>query len=288
VNARVSRPRKVLPVKSGVSKADLAGYYDDVAEAMRPHLARRPLVVHRSPGGVDRSGLHRTHVPGCGGSGAVNRRGYVRHFVADQQVPDVPRYLADQGCVEVHRWLARSDALDHPDLLVLDLDPPHRPDPGALRRAARTLRAVFEQLGVTPFLMTTGGRGYHVVAPLDCSAGFDEVRGLASGIAEHLAGTDPDSMTLEQRRTRRGRRILLDAGRNAAERTAVAPYSPRARDGAPVATPIGFDELGRVAPDGVDMRSVRRRLARGRDPWADFGSHASAPAMIRRALAELR
>jgi bifunctional non-homologous end joining protein LigD len=132
--------------------------------------------------------------------------------------------------------------------------------------------------------MATGSRGYHVVAPLDRSAGFDEVRALARAVADRLAAESPDDLTTEQRIAKRGDRIFLDTNRNAYAQTAVVPYSPRARKGAPVATPIDFAELGRVEPDGHDTTSVIRRLSRKSDPWADMASHAGSAARARAAL----
>ena len=131
--------------------------------------------------------------------------------------------------VELHRWLSRSDDLDHPDLMVIDLDPPRRPDLATLRRAARATRDLLGEIGLTPYLMTTGSRGYHVVAPLDRTAGFDDVRGLARAVAERLAAAAPDALTTEQRIAKRGNRIYLDVGRNA--------YAPDRRRALPPARP---------------------------------------------------
>jgi bifunctional non-homologous end joining protein LigD len=118
--------------------------------------------------------------------------------------------------------------------------------------------------------MATGSAGYHVIAPLDRRAGFDEVRDLAGGLAARLAATAPDTLTTEQRIAKRGDRIYLDVNRNAYGQTAIAPYSTRARDTGPIAVPIELGELSRVAPEGFDMRGVRRRLARKDDPWRDL------------------
>ncbi len=167
---------------------------------------------------------------------------------------------------------------------MIDLDPPRRRDLAALRRAARATRDLLGTIGLTPYLMTTGSRGYHVVAPLDRAAGFDEVRALARAVADRLAADAPDDLTTEQRIAKRGNRIYLDVNRNAFAQTAVAPYSPRARTGAPVATPIDFAELGRVEPDGYDTVSVVRRIARKPDPWADIADHAGSAADARAAL----
>jgi bifunctional non-homologous end joining protein LigD len=281
---KISRPDKVLFPGPDFTKADLAGYYEAVAPVMLRHLVSRPLVLHRFPDGVDDAGFYQKQVPDHAPDfvdtvtvESDNTRGHVRHLmIGDHEGTEVLRYLANQACVEVHRWLSHADSVDDPDLLVIDLDPPAKRDLNVLRRTARATRDRFAEIGLEPFLMATGGRGYHVVAPLDRSAGFDEVRALARDLAAHLAADDPDVLTTEQRKAKRGNRVFLDTNRNAYGQTAVAPYSPRARPGGPVATPIDFDELGRVEPDGYDLRSVRRRLARKADPWAGITAHAAS------------
>lgn len=289
---RISRPDKVLYPGPEVTKADLAAHFEHVAEVMLPHLAGRPLVLHRFPDGVEDSGFYQkqapSHAPDFVDTVTVhadNRRGHVEHVVADDV--DTLRYLANQACLELHRWLSHTDDLDVPDLLVIDLDPPDRRDLDALRRAARTTRDLFGQIGLAPYLMATGGSGYHVVAPLTPSAGFDEVRGLARAVADRLAAADPDALTTEQRIDARGGRIFLDTNRNAYAQTAVAPYSPRARPGAPVATPIEFSELGKVEPDGYDLAAVRRRIGQKDDPWADMASRAVPAGKARSTLDDL-
>lgn len=295
----ISRPDKVLfpdpDDGSPVTKADLADYYAAVADVMLPHLVGRPLVMHRFPDGVDDAGFFQKQAPrGLPDVAetvtvdADNDRGHVRHLmVGDHDGVEVLRYLANQACVEVHRWLSRADAVDRPDLLVLDLDPPAGHDLAALRATARAARDLFEQIGLSPYLMATGGSGYHVTAPLDGSADFDEARALAVAVAERLVAADPDGLTTEQRKAKRGNRIFLDTNRNAYGQTAVAPYSPRAVPGAPVAVPLSFDELGRIEPDGHDVRSVRRRLSRRDDPWSGAEGRAAAVARAADALAAL-
>lgn len=284
----ISRPGKTLFPDPGLTKADLARYYERVAEVMLPHLAGRPLVLHRFPDGLDDEGFYQKQAPRGAPTKTVtvpseNARGHVEHLLVD----DVEglRYLANQAVVELHRWLSRADELDHPDLMVIDLDPPKRRDLTVLRRTARAARDLLGEIGLTPYLMATGSRGYHVVAPLDRTTAFDDVRALARAIAERLAADAPDDLTTEQRIAKRGNRIYLDVGRNAYGQTTVAPYSPRARPGAPVATPIDFAELGRVEPDGYDPVSLLRRLARKPDPWADIADHAGSAARAADALA---
>ena len=286
----ISRPDKVLYPEPGWTKADVAEHYEHVAEFMLPHLEQRPLVTHRFPDGVDDSGFYQKQAPADPPVDTVtvpsgNARGSVEHLLVD----DVEglRYLANQAAVELHRWLARADGpgVDHPDLLVIDLDPAATVELAELQAAARATRDLFAAVGLAPYLMATGSRGYHVLAPLDRSAGFDEARDLARALAARLAAADPDGLTTEQRIAKRGERIFLDTNRNAYGQTVVVPYSPRARAGATVAVPITFDELGRVAPDGHDIASIRRRLAHQQeDPWAGMPAHAVAVADARAAL----
>jgi bifunctional non-homologous end joining protein LigD len=285
----ISRPDKTLFPDPGLTKADLACYYERVAEVMLPHLTGRPLVLHRFPDGVDDSGFYQKQAPRGAPMDTVtveaqNTRGHVDHLLVD----DVEglRYLANQAVVELHGWLSRAADLDRPDLVVIDLDPPRRRDLAMLRRAVRATRDLLGEIGLTPYLMATGGRGYHVVAPLDRTTAFDDVRALARAVAVRLAADAPDDLTTEQRIAKRGNRIYLDIARNAYAQTTVAPYSPRARPGAPVATPIDFAELGRVEPDGYDPTSVLRRLARKPDPWADIAQHAGSAARAHDALGE--
>jgi bifunctional non-homologous end joining protein LigD len=279
--SEITRPEKVLYPDKGYTKKDLADYYEWAAELMLPHLAGRPLVMHRFPDGIEGSGFYQKQVADDAPNfldtvtvPADNARGEVRHLLVHDV--DTLRYLANQACLELHRWLSRSKRLDNPDLLVIDLDPSSEPEMAALRRAATATRELFEGIGLVPFLMATGGRGYHVVAPLDGSAGFDEVRALARGVAGRLSSAAPDELTTEQRIAKRGDRIFLDTNRNAYAQTTIAPYSPRARPGAPVATPIEFGELGKIEPNRFDIRGIRNRMARKPDPWRHIHDHARA------------
>jgi bifunctional non-homologous end joining protein LigD len=212
------------------------------------------------------------------------RGGSVDHVVIDK--PETLIYLVGQACITPHVWLSRSDRLEYPDRLIFDLDPPH-PDLAVLRQGARALRSLFEDVGLSPYVMTTGSRGLHVVAPLDRSAGFDDTRALARSLAELLVAARPERFTLEQRKSRRGGRLYLDTARNGYAQTGVAPYAVRALPGAPVATPLAWDELSRTTPQRFTARNVPRRLARRDDPWADIDRHGASVAHARAALAQL-
>jgi bifunctional non-homologous end joining protein LigD len=290
VTVEVSRPGKAL-FPDGTTKADLAGYYEAIAPVMLPHLAGRPLNLERYPDGIEaqkifqqRAGSHfpdwieRVTVPKEGGE--------VEHVVARDA--DTLVYLADQACITPHAWLSRADRLERPDRLIVDLDPSNG-RPAEVRRAARDFGTLLRELGLEPFAMTTGSRGYHVVAPLQRRQDFDDVRAFARDLAEVAAARDR-RLTVEQRKAKRGDRILIDVMRNAYAHTAVAPYAVRARRGAPVATPLHWEELedSKLRPDRWNLRTVQERVGRDGDPWADIARAARPLGPARRALDELR
>ena len=156
-----------------------------------------------------------------------------------------------------------------------------------MRRAVRLVGGLLDELGLTTYLKTTGSRGYHVLVPLRPSLSFDDVREFARGCAEVLAARAPEVVTAEVRKAKRGDRVYLDIARNGYGQTAVPAYAVRARPGAPVSTPITWDELSRVQPDQFTVTSVRRRLARRPCPWADVRKHAQGLGKARKALAAL-
>jgi bifunctional non-homologous end joining protein LigD len=289
----LSRLDKELFPADHLTKGDIIDYYRSVAEVMIPHLAGRPLVLRRYPDGIDADGFIQQeasrHFPDWLTIVEAPRRdgpGAVDHVVCDDAATLV--YLANQATIEYHTWLSTTRDLGRPDRLVVDIDPPRGTDVGTVRRVARSLRDLFSSVGLTPFVQATGGRGFHVVAPLDGSEDYEYVRNLAKDLTDHLAEQDPDRLTTETRKARRGARIFLDVNRNAYGQTFIAPYSLRSRPGAPVATPLDWSELGRTTPDRYHLRGIRRRLARKADPWATIGEHTAPPAACRRQLDVMR
>jgi len=286
----ISRPDKVL-VAPDITKADLARYYERVAEAMLPHLARRPLNYERFPDGIDGQRIFQQHASGhfpdwIRRVSVPARNGTVEHVVASDAATLV--YLAGQACITFHRWLSRSDSLDRPDLLVIDLDPSvHKP--AAVRRAALSFGALLRELELEPWAMTTGSRGYHVVVPLQRRTDFDAVRAFARHLGELAAAREPRTFTTEQRKAKREDKILIDIQRNAYAHTAVAPYSVRPRPGAPVATPLHWEELeeSSTRADRWTIDAVLRRLERDGDPWREIASHAQTLTAANRRLAQL-
>jgi bifunctional non-homologous end joining protein LigD len=286
---RITRPDKPL-FPCGITKVELARCYAAVAWAMLPHIAARPLNLERYPDGIagrriiqQRAGeyfpdwIERATVPKAGGT--------VTHVVASN--PATLVYLAGQACITLHAWLSRVDRLDRPDRMIFDLDPS---DGGSadVRRAAREIGALLRELGLEPYAMTTGSRGFHVTVPLQRDREFDDVRSFAREVARFAVARDPQ-LTLETRKAGRGGRILVDVMRNVYAHTAVAPYSVRARPGAPVATPLNWDELSKTGtrPDRWTLHTILDRLEDAGDPWSDIQSSARALAQPWRRLRDL-
>jgi bifunctional non-homologous end joining protein LigD len=276
----VTHPDRVLFPDQDITKGDVIDYYRRVAPVMVPHLRNRPLMLERYRGGIDHGGFYqkeaseyfppeirRVEVPKAGG--------VVHHPVVDDE--DGLVYLANQGCLTFHCWTAQADEPRRPDRIVVDLDPPSIEGAFATVRAtALRLHRLFDQLGLTAFVQTTGSRGLHVVAPIVAGPDNDEVLAFAGALADVLAASDPTHLTTEFRKAKRGNRTFLDVARNAYAQTVVAPYSVRARPGAPVATPLDWDEVrtARLRPDRWTTGNVFRRLGAKADPWRTMTRHA--------------
>lgn len=283
---------KVLYPDDGISKGEVIDYYRQVAEYALPFAADRFLTLQRFPDGLDEDGFYQQsradYFPDYVEGVAAERvgGGEVEHIVVSNAAGLV--YLANQGTLTFHAWLSRRDRRQHPDRLVIDLDPPDD-DFAPVRDAARLTGDFLRELGLSPYVMTTGSRGLHVVVPLDRSADFDTVRDFAGRAADALAERHPDTLTTAQRKNKRGDRLYLDVMRNAYGQTAVMPYSLRAKAGAPVATPIAWDELGAgdLTARSYHIGNLFRRLGQIEDPWADMKRHAAGIAAASDALENL-
>jgi bifunctional non-homologous end joining protein LigD len=286
----VSKPEKPL-FPDGTSKADLARYYAAVAEAMVPLVRDRPLNLERYPDGIDAQKVYQQHAgkhfPDWIPRVEVRKEGgTVLHAVVREGAALV--YLAQQGCITPHAWTSRADRLERPDRLIIDLDPSEGSDLD-VRTAALTVGETLRELGLEPFAMTTGSKGFHLVVPLQRRADHEAVREVASGIAALIAAREPERFTTEFRKAKRDGRILLDVMRNRWAHTAVAPYAVRARPGAPVATPLRWEELEDPAtqPASFTLRDVPERLRAHGCPWAQIADAAAALGGVRRRLARL-
>jgi bifunctional non-homologous end joining protein LigD len=291
-SVEITHPDKLLFPGDGITKGDLAGYYERVAEWMLPHVRQRPVSMQRFPDGIGSKGffhkdvpdyfpawIRRVEVPKAGGT--------VTHAVASDAQTLV--YLVGQNTITPHVWLSRADRVWQPDRMVIDLDPAPGSDFHAVWRAARQTGELLRELGFTPFAQVTGSKGIHVWTPLRRRARHDEVRAFAGDIGRVLAARHPDTLTTEWRKEKRDGRILVDTARNTYAQTAIPPYAARPRPGAPVATPIEWDELSdsRLRPDRWNVKSVLRRLAAKGDPWADIASYARGISRAKRRVESL-
>ncbi|MEA3375906.1 MAG: non-homologous end-joining DNA ligase [Chloroflexota bacterium] len=264
----------------GITQGDLIHIYRRLADTILPHLEGRPLTMQRFPDGIRNDGFYQREAPDYFPDWIPRVSVMVKED--DQEKPQVVCdseatlvYLVDQGLVTPHVWLSRADRLDDPDKLVFDLDPPDT-DFAPVRLAAQSLHELLGDLGLVPFVMTTGSRGAHVVVPLDRSADFDTTRAFAKDVGKLLAQRHPEDLTVEFRKDAREGRLFLDTLRNAYGQNSVAPYAIRAKPGAPVATPVDWDELS--DPDlhsqTYTARNIFRRLGQKQGPWKNYTRHA--------------
>ena len=285
----ITHPDKVLFPDDGITKADLADYYERVCEWMLPHVRNRPVSMQRFPDGIGGGGFFHKDIPDyfprwIRRVEVPKAKGTVTHVLVSDAATLV--YLVGQNTITPHVWLSRADRVWQPDRMVIDLDPPEGSDFSAVRRAARQTGELLRELGFTPFAQVTGSKGIHVWTPLRRRARHDEVRAFAGDIAHVLAARHPDELTSEWRKEKRDGRILVDVARNTYAQTAVPPYAVRPRPGAPVATPLDWEELSdsKLRPDRWNVKNVFRRLSAKGDPWADIASYARGIARARRRI----
>jgi bifunctional non-homologous end joining protein LigD len=293
-SVKVSRPEKVLFPDDNYTKEDLVDYYQRIAEVMLPHMEGRPITMHRFPNGITESAFYQKQAPDYFPEWITRVLVEVEEEGEKQPqiVVDNPAtlvYLADQACITPHIWLSRVDRLYYPDKMIFDLDPPDNKFE-LVRDAAKTLRGLLEELGLVPFVMTTGSRGLHVVVPLDRSADFDMARAFARDVAEVVANREPERYTIEIRKSERDGRLFLDYLRNSYAQHGAAPYAVRAYPGAPIATPLDWDEVAGLdhGSQTYTLKNIFRRVGQKGDPWTRMMSQARSLEAPRRRLDALR
>ncbi|MBI4410737.1 MAG: DNA ligase D [Gemmatimonadetes bacterium] len=287
---RLTNPDRVLYPAEAISKLELARYYETVAEWILPHVKDRPLTLVRCPEGHEKECFFQKHAPELIGPGLekveVAEEKGAATYLAITSLPGLI-WLVQMGVLELHVSNARQDRPERPDQIVFDLDPGPGVEWRAVLEAARRMRDRLEELGLTSFVKTTGGKGLHVVVPLARRHDWDEVRTFARAVAEDIARTAPDRFTVQMAKAERDGKIFLDYLRNARGQTAVVAYSTRARAGAPVATPLAWDELEPgIRSDSFNIRNLPERLSGlEQDPWAGFAETVQwIGAAARRAL----
>jgi bifunctional non-homologous end joining protein LigD len=270
----ITHPEKVLFPDDGITKDELASYYESIAPVMLPHIRLRPITMERYPAGIGKKGfmqkdvskgfpewLERVEVP--------KKDGTVRHpLVRDTRSL---LWLANQNCITPHVWISRAPNVFQPDICVFDLDP-SIDEPKMLRAATLLLRDFLAELGLPAWVKTSGSKGFHIAVPLDGKAGFGEVSRFANVVASLLVKRDPENLTLEFSKADRGRRILVDTGRNGYSATFAAAYAVRAKPGAPVSAPCTWEEIEReeVGPRTFTLRTMNNRIAAVGDLWSDM------------------
>ena len=270
----ITHPEKLLFPDDGITKGDLAAYYERIAPAMLPHVRGRPISMERFHRGIGAPGffqkdvtkgfpewLERVEVPKSGGS--------VHHPVVTDARSLL--WLVNQNSITQHVWTSRAPNVFQPDICVFDLDPPeNQPEP--LRAAALALRDLLHDLALTAFVKTSGSKGFHIVVPLDGKAGFGEVASFAHSAGSLLVSRYPEQLTQEFSKAARGGRILVDTARNGYSATFAAAYTVRAKAGAPVSAPCTWQEVERreVSPQSFTLRGMAARMDAVGDLWSDM------------------
>jgi bifunctional non-homologous end joining protein LigD len=279
IRPKISHPDKVMFARPKATKLDLVRHYEEVGEAMLPHVRGRPLALQVFPQGTEQRGFFLKsipdHYPRWIARAEVPKKGGVLTMVVAENARTLV-YLADQNVVTPHAWLSRADMPREPDRLIIDLDPSPGVGFAAVRAAAREAGRRLQDAGLSVHAMVTGSRGVHVVCPLRRGATFETAHRYARALAESMVRDDPKRLTLEWRRGDRGARIYVDVNRINYAQHAVAPYAVRPRRGAPVAMPIRWDELEdrRLKPDRWTIRTAAARLAAEGDAWTGIARRA--------------
>ncbi len=272
---RISHPDRVVDEESGLTKGGLADYYAAVADWILPHLKDRPLSFVRCPEGAGSACFYQRHLPAGIPSDVqpvhLTVKGEEETFLS---INDLRGLLAlvQFGALELHPWGAPNDHIDHPDRLTFDLDPDEEVSWATVVETAFVVRDRLKKQKLSSFVKTTGGKGLHVVAPLDGGQDWETVKGFAHRFAAHFAEEQPDHFVAVMSKKARKGKIFIDYLRNERSATAVSPYSTRARAGIPVATPLSWTELSsEVDPRGFTATAVMERLKKvKKDPWAGF------------------
>lgn len=284
---RLTHPDRILYPGTALTKLDIARYYAAVKDWALPQLSRRLLTLVRSPA-VGMKTFYQKHV----GDEAPQA---IRRFNIDgDQEPEIYPYIEDlpgliglvqMGVLEIHPWGSRVQKLEFPDRITMDLDPDEGLPWERVTEAAVDVREALLGIGLKSFAKTTGGKGLHVVVPLTPRLDWDQVKAFAKWVADSFVAQRPESFTANMAKRARQGRIYIDYLRNGRGATAVGAYTPRARAGAPVSTPLAWEEVeGGVRPDEFTVETVPARLvALGSDPWAEIGSlRQSISAKVRR------
>jgi bifunctional non-homologous end joining protein LigD len=269
----ITHPEKVLFPEDGITKGEMAAYYEAIAPLMLPHVRSRPVSMERYPSGIGHKGffqkdvskgfpawLERFEVP--------KKDGTVHHpLVTDARSL---LWMANQNCITPHVWTSRAPDVLRPDICVFDLDPSNEAELDTLREAALALRDLLDELGLPSWIKTSGSKGFHIVVPLDRKADMGEAERFAHAVGALLVTRHPKTLTQEFSKADRGGRIYVDTGRNGYSATFAAAYAVRAKPGAPVSAPCSWEEIekGTVGPRTFTLRTMADRMGAVGDLWS--------------------
>jgi len=285
----ITHPEKLLFPADGITKGDLAAYYESIAPLMLPHIRNRPVTMQRYPQGIEAQSFWQKDVskgfpPWLERAAVPKKDGVVHHpLITDTRGL---LWLANQNSITPHVWTSRAPNLYQPDICVFDLDP-STDDAAAVRAAALALRDLLDELGLPTWVKTSGSKGFHIVIPLDGKADHGAVSWFANAVGVALVARDPEHLTQEFSKADRQGRIFVDTGRNGYSATFAAAYAVRAKAGAPVSAPCTWEEVerGEVGPRTFTLRNMAERTAAVGDLWAGLRRRKRS---LGRAVAKLR
>ena len=277
----ITHPEKVLFPEDGITKGEVAAYYEAIAPLLLPHLRGRPVTMERYPAGIGAKGFWQKDVsrgfpPWLQRAEVDKKGGVVHHAIVDGL--DALLWVTNQNTITQHVWTSRLPDLAHPDLCVFDLDPATDDDAAAVRAAALAVRDLLAELHLPSWVKTSGSKGFHIVVPLDGTSTMGQAARFADAVGALAVRLRPDMLTQEFAKADRGGRIYMDTGRNGYSATFAAPYTIRAKPGAPVSAPCSWEEIeqGLVHPGSFTLRRMAARVAEAGDLWADLYQHGQS------------
>jgi len=285
----ITHPEKLLFPDDGITKGDLAAYYEAIAPVMLPHLRGRPVTMERYPAGIGETGFWQKDVskgfPPWLQRVEVPKKDGVVHYPIVTDVQSL-LWVTNQNTVTQHVWTSRMPVLQSPDLCVFDLDP-SEDDVDAVRRAALDLRDLLAELTLSSWIKTSGSKGFHIVVPIAANTHVDVIARFAHTVGTLLVGRASDRLTQEFSKANRKGRIYVDTGRNGYSATFAAAYTVRARRGAPVSAPCTWEEIerGEVHPTSFTLRNMLERVGTVGDLWRGMRRRARS---LKRPMERLR
>jgi bifunctional non-homologous end joining protein LigD len=268
---------KVLFPKSGITKEELVSYYQRIGSMVLPLYENRPLTMQRCPDGIDKQDFIQKEAPDyfpqwIDRYELTKEKGTIKQVLVNTEATLV--YLANQACITFHLALSKVDKIRYPTYLIFDLDPSTE-DIALLKTVVEYIKELIDYLDLKGFIKTTGSRGFHIYIPLKRDHTFKKVHDFAKFFATYLAQKYPQEITIEQSKAKREKRVLIDYARNSYGLSAVAPYSIRAKEEAPIATPLHWEELKdkNLHSQSYNIKNIFKRLASIKDPWKEMANY---------------